>query len=96
MTPKLLTKLLTEILPKQVEFGRDGDRVRVPPDREATVFSTVGSEAVIIDKVVSLQLLPDVLLVVIETSRGERYFVAYEDVRAVRVGGSRSGAAGYA
>jgi len=69
---------------------RDNDKLLVPKDTASTLYATIGTESLIVDRVVSIKLLTDVA--VVATSRGERYGLAFEDIRAVRFAGNGNNA----
>lgn len=71
---------------------RDGDTLIVPDDTKATLFVSVGSETLVIEKVSAVTIGAETLTV--RTGRDERYAVVHEDVRALRFA-SKSGRAGY-
>ena len=52
-------------------------------DSEVTLYATLGQEALAIDRVTEIELDDEVAIVI--TRRHERYVLAYEDVRAIRV-----------
>ncbi len=88
MTANVLAELMTD------EGGctKDNDKLLVPKHTATTLYATIGDESLIVDRVVSLKLGNEVA--VAATSRGERYALAFEDIRAVRFAGG-SGGAGY-
>jgi hypothetical protein len=79
----MTTELLTDILAKHGGCAREGDAFAVPNAIHLTLFASFGNESLIVDRVSTITLDPK--LVIVETSRSERYFFAYEDVRAVRM-----------
>lgn len=83
-------KALAEILTKYGDSRQVGTRVEVPPSLELTLFAALGEESLVIDRVRSVDLEAE--YAVASTARGERYVVLYEDLRAVRFGGSGVGA----
>lgn len=83
-------KALAEILTKYGDSRQTGTRVDVPPSLELTLFAALGEESLVIDRVRSVDLEGE--YAVVATARGERYVVLYEDLRAVRFGGSGAGA----
>lgn len=83
-------KALAEILTKYGDSRQVGTRVEVPPSLELTLFAALGDESLVIDRVRSVDLEAE--YAVCATARGERYVVLYEDLRAVRFGGTTSGA----
>ncbi|HET6611086.1 MAG TPA: hypothetical protein VFG83_03820 [Kofleriaceae bacterium] len=73
--------------------SKDGSRLQAPEGEPMTAYITLGQEALIIDRVVEIDLADEVATIV--TAKKERYFVPIDDVRALRVGTSGHGA-GYA
>jgi hypothetical protein len=88
MTEKVITDLLT----RYGNCTRDGQALTVADDTDLTVFVGLGTEPLIIERVVRIDLEEQVL--VLSTARRERYAVAHEDVRSLRFG-SREPSAGY-
>jgi hypothetical protein len=83
--------VLENILTKHGGCTRDGNAVIVPDDSESSLYVSLGSEVLIIDRVRRVELDDDVA--VVKTARRETYAVAYEDVRTARF--SRRDNAGY-
>ncbi len=79
----MTSELLTDILGKHAGCEREGETFAVAANTEVTVFAALGSEPLIVERVSSITL--DKGVVIVDTSRSERYFFAYEDVRAVRM-----------
>ena len=67
--------------------------MEIPPRLEITFYAALGEESLVIDRIRTVELEAEYL--VATTSRTERFVVLYEDVRAVRIGASNAGAAGY-
>ena len=86
-------KALSEILTKYGDARQTGARVEIPPRLEITFYAALGEESLVIDRIRTVDLEAEYL--VATTSRTERFVVLYEDVRAVRIGASNAGAAGY-
>jgi hypothetical protein len=87
-------QVLHETLHRHAALGEHDAVLEVGEDQEVSLYIGigVGSEPLIIDRIKLLALESEVL--VAETRRREKYLIAYEDVRAVRVSlGDRS--AGY-
>jgi hypothetical protein len=89
----MTSKVIADILTRHGRCAKDGDRYPIPSGAEATVFAAIGPGGLIIEKVTSVALEHEV--VVVATSRGETYCLAHEDVRALRITDRRN-AAGYA
>ena len=85
-------KALEEILTKVGDARQTGARVEIPPALEATLFAAFANEGLVIARVRTVELGGE--YAVVGTSRGERFVLLYEDIRAVRFG-QGSGAAGY-
>jgi hypothetical protein len=79
----MTSELLTDILAKHGDCERTGDTFAVPGAMAVTLFAALASEPLIVERISSITLDPK--LVIVETSRSERYFFAYEDVRALRI-----------
>jgi hypothetical protein len=77
------TEQLVEVFVKQVGARKDGPAYLVPGDSEASLFVALEGETLSIARVSRLEVA-DTLLTV-ETARGERYVIAAEDVRAVKI-----------
>jgi hypothetical protein len=91
----MTSKVLTEIMTSQGGCQRDGARLIVPADVEATVYVTIvtGAEALVLDRVIWMEVGAE--MAVIGTSRKERYVLPVEQIAAVRFS-ARGGGAGYA
>ena len=87
----MTSKILIEVLLTQGKGVREGDAVRLGREMDTTLFACIGSEPLAIERVTSVECKHEVLIAT--THRGEQYILAYEDVRAVRVGspGTKSG-----
>jgi len=74
---------------------RDGHRLLVPADVDATVYIAliVGAEALVVDRVTWVDVGAD--LATVGTARKERYVVAYEQIAALRFS-ARGNGPGYA
>ena len=77
------TEQLTEVFVKQVGARKDGHAYLVPGDHEASLFVALEGETLAVTRVTRLEV-SDTLLVV-DTAKGERFVIAAEDVRAVKV-----------
>src|SRR5690606_22806782 len=91
--PIMTSKVLSEIFIKHGSGAREGDAVRLTRDADASLFVTMGSETLTINRVTMVEFTPEVLIAT--THRHERFIIAYEDVRGVRFGKSEPGQAGY-
>jgi hypothetical protein len=89
----MTSKVITEVMTSEGGCQREGDTLRVPDDIKATLFVSVGSETLVIEKVSAVTVGGEAL--VVRTGRDERYAVVAEDVRAMRFA-SKGGRAGYA
>ena len=85
-------QVLSDLLTRHADVKADGDSLNVAEDAEVSLFVAMGIEPLVIDRISSLKLEDEAL--VAATRRNERYVIAYEDVRAVRVHDG-SGRAGY-
>jgi hypothetical protein len=79
---------LTEIFVKHVGARKDGGAYLLPAEAEASIFVALEGETLTIQKVSRIEPLDT--LVTIDTTRGERFVVAAEDVRGVKVDKSES------
>lgn len=87
---------LTEVFVKQLNARKDGAAYVVPGDAEASIFIALEGETLTVAKVARLE--PADTVVYVDTAKGERYVVAAEDIRAVKIDRSevvRRGAAGF-
>jgi hypothetical protein len=74
-------KNLIDVLTRQ-GLGKDGDVWNVPHGVAATVYLSFDEESLIIDKVVKLEVTPEVGYAI--TARKERYAFELETLRALR------------
>jgi hypothetical protein len=81
------------MLARHAEAKADGDALVIPAGTEASLYIAMGLEPLVIDRVSDLLLESEAI--VAKTRRKERYVVAYEDIRAVRLSPEGSGRAGY-
>lgn len=82
----MTSKNLIEVLVHQGGGVRDGDQVRLSRESDTTMFVSLGNEALTIERVTQLELRGD--MVIATTHRNEQYVVAFEDIRALRIGPS--------
>ncbi len=84
-------KVLNEVLVAHAEGVLEDHTVRIKRESNTSLIVSMGYGTLTIERVISVECMPDVL--VATTHRGERYILAYEDVRVVRVGvgGKRTG-----
>lgn len=85
-------QVLQDLLTRHADVKVEGDSLNVAADVEVSVYVAMGSEPLVIDRISSLKLESEA--VVAATRRNERYLIAYEDLRAVRIHDG-SGRAGY-
>ena len=78
----MIHKNLLDILGRQ-GFTRDGDTFHLAGGHACSIYLTYGDEALIIDKVNSVEVGPEVAVVV--TQRRERYAVELSEIRCVRL-----------
>ncbi|HUQ01440.1 MAG TPA: hypothetical protein VM261_03045 [Kofleriaceae bacterium] len=81
-------KNLPDILGKN-GFKKDGETFLAPAGSSCSVYLGLGDDALVVDRVTSLELSGDVATVV--TQRRERYAVEISEIRAVRVTPEASG-----
>jgi len=74
---------LTDLFVKQMGARKDGAAYLLPAEHDAVVYVALAGETLTISKVNRLE--PADPLVYLETARGERYVVAAEDIRALRL-----------
>ncbi|RMH41628.1 MAG: hypothetical protein D6689_10560 [Deltaproteobacteria bacterium] len=74
---------LQDLLARHAGAKVDGDALSVPDAVDVSLYVAMGIEPLVLDKVATVTLEPDA--VVASTRRRERYLIAYEDLRAVRV-----------
>jgi hypothetical protein len=75
--------LLTDVLAKQVGAKKDGTTWNVPDGAELTLFVALEGETLTVPRVSRLELHD--AMIIADGPKGERYVVAAEDVRALRV-----------
>ncbi len=78
----MTSKVLAEILTEHGGFVRDGDHFKAPDRAETTIFSSLGQQSSIIERVTGVELRSDYLLV--STRRSETFVILCEDVRGLR------------
>lgn len=81
-------KNLPDILGKN-GFKKDGDAFLAPAGSSCSVYLGLGDDALVVDRVTSLELSGEIATVV--TQRRERYAVEIAEIRAVRVTPEASG-----
>lgn len=81
----MTSKTLTEVLLTLAAGVRDGDEIKIGRDTAATLFVALGNETLTIDRITAVECKADVLIA--STQRNERFVLAYEDVRALRIAG---------
>ena len=74
---------LTEVFVKHLGARKDGPAYVVPPDTDASIFVGLEGETLNIGKVTRLEAVDT--LIYLDTGKGERYVIAAEDVRAVKI-----------
>ena len=77
------TEQLTEVFVKQVGARKDGHAYLVPSESEASLFVALEGETLTIARVTRLEVSDAMLSV--DTAKGERFVLAAEDVRAVKI-----------
>lgn len=80
-TMKLET--FTDFLSKHAGARKDGAAYIIPSDTEATIFVSLAGETLTVPKVTRVELSD--ATVVADTTRGERYVLALDDVRAAKI-----------
>jgi hypothetical protein len=87
---------LTDVFVKHLAARKDGAALVVPSETDASLFVALEGETLTVVKVTRLEASDT--LVYLDTAKGERYVVAAEDIRAVKIDRSevlRRGAAGF-
>lgn len=79
MTSDLLAEILTEHGPCE----RHENTIQVPAQSALSLYVTLASENLIVERIASIRLETGVA--VVATSRSETFFFTYDDIRAVRV-----------
>lgn len=74
---------LSEVIVKHAGARKDGAAYLFPTEAEASIYVALEGETLTIQKVSRIEAV-DALLTV-DTTRGERFIVAAEDVRGVKV-----------
>jgi len=86
-------QVLQDLLGRHAQAKADGDTLVIPDGTEASLYVAMGSDPLIVDRVSVVHLEQDA--VVVHTRRKDRYLIAYEDLRALRLSDESSGRAGY-
>jgi hypothetical protein len=88
---------LTEIFVKQLGARKDGAALLVPDSAEASVFVALEGETLAIVRISRIESVDT--MITIDTAKGERFIVAAEDIRAVKIDRSetsrKGGSAGF-
>jgi hypothetical protein len=90
------TDQLTDVFVKHLGARKDGAAFVLPSDSDAMLYVGLEGETLTISRLARLE--PADTLIFIDTQKGERYVVAAEDVRAIRLdrqAESRRGGAGF-
>ena len=77
------TEQLVEVFTKQVGARKDGPAYVVPNESDASLFVALQGETLAIARISRLEIADT--LVHVDTAKGERYVIAAEDVRAVKI-----------
>jgi hypothetical protein len=80
---------LTEVFVKHVGARKDGNTYLVPADAEATLYAALEGETLSVARITRLEV--DGQLVHVETAKHERFVLAGEDIRAVKIEKSDQG-----
>ena len=81
------SKVLVDVL-LNANGNRDGDVISMDANADITLFASVGNHTLTIDRVMSVECQEDVLIAT--TRKHDRFVLAYEDVRALRIGSVRN------
>ncbi len=74
---------LTEVFVKHLGARKDGPALLVPADTDASVFVALEGETLAVVKVARLEAVDT--MVYLDTVKGERFVVAAEDIRAIKI-----------
>ena len=86
-------QVFEDLLTRHADVKADGDALIVAEGTEVSLYVAMGIEPLVIDRIASLKLEHEAL--VASTRRKERYLIAYEDLRAIRVLGADAARTGY-
>ena len=75
---------LSQILSKHGQGSTEGGTTIIPEEQSITLYSTIGSEALMVADVRSIEL--DDEMVLATTGQGDLFAIASEDIRALRIG----------
>lgn len=75
--------VLTQILTKQAGARKEGPGYLIPSDVEVTLFVALEGETLSVQRVIRLEITDT--LAIAETSRGEHFVLAAEDIRALKL-----------
>jgi hypothetical protein len=87
---------LSEVFVKQLGARKDGAALLVPEAAEASILVGLEGETLAIARITRLEISET--LITVDTAKGDRYVVAAEDVRAIKMereSTKRGGAAGF-
>lgn len=87
---------LSEVFLKHLGARKDGTALLLPEAAEASIMVGLEGETLAIARITRVEIAES--LITIDTAKGDRYVVAAEDVRAVKIereGTKRGGAAGF-
>ena len=85
--PAMTSKVLIDVL-IEADGKRDGDVISMEDNADITIFASVGNHTLTVDRVTAVECRTDVLIA--STRKHDRFVLAYEDVRAVRIGAVRN------
>ena len=74
---------LTEVFVKHLGARKDGAAYVLPADTDSSLFVALEGETLAVAKIARLEVADT--LVYVDTVKGERYVVAAEDVRALKI-----------
>lgn len=83
----MTSKVLIDVLVK-ANGSKDGDLITLEKTSDITLIAAVGSHTLTVDRVASVECQTDVLIAT--NRKNDRFVLAYEDVRAVRIGAARN------
>lgn len=87
MMPTMTSKVLIDVL-IDANGKREGDVISMDSDADVTLFASVGNHTLTVDRIAAVECRNDVLIA--STRKSDRFVLAYEDVRAVRIGAVRN------
>lgn len=82
----MTSKVLIDVL-ENANGTREGDLINIDKDANITLFASIGNQTLTIDRVAAVDCRSDV--VIATTGKNDKFVLAYEDVRAIRIAAPR-------